>query len=172
MAWQQVKHQIQTLNQWFFRWTPRGGSFIFCMILELILQLLNSGDSFFFWGLLLFVVCRFLLFVVCCLLFVVCCLWQGQKMQGSRFHNSCGTHGVFFWQSKTGRSREARLGKSMGSDMETISTLGLSWAFILRSRMRGGKNIMGLVPVRRGKNMGVSKNWGTPKWMVYNGKSH
>ena len=41
-------------------------------------------------------------------------------MQGSRFHNSCGTHGVFFWQSKTGRSREARLGKSMGSDMETI----------------------------------------------------
>jgi len=44
----------------------------------------------------------------------------GQKMQGSRFQNSCGTRGVFFWQSKTGRSREARLGKSMGSDMETI----------------------------------------------------
>lgn len=44
---------------------------------------------------------------------------DGRKLL-SRFQNSCGTHGVYFWQSKIGQSREERLGKSMGSDLETI----------------------------------------------------
>ena len=29
-----------------------------------------------------------------------------------------------------------------------------------------------LVGIPEPKNMGVSKNWGTPKWMVYNGKPY
>ena len=44
----------------------------------------------------------------------------GGRTLPSRFQNSCGTHGVYFWQSKIGQSREERLGKSMGSDLETI----------------------------------------------------
>ena len=84
-------------------------------------------------------------------------------MQGSRFHNSCGTHGVFFWQSKTGRSREARLGKSMGSDMETIFNSRIELSLYPKVKDEREKTSWALYLFSRGKNMGVSKNWGTPK---------
>ncbi|CAK9048244.1 unnamed protein product [Durusdinium trenchii] len=45
---------------------------------------------------------------------------EGSKFLGNRVRNSCGTHGVYFWQSNIGKSREERLGRSMGSDLETI----------------------------------------------------